>query len=752
MQQAITFSRLRRSLKRFRLAALLRIAYPYKPKKNSLIYWRAHILFTVLGTSLVLGVFAFAAAMTLVVSDGIFGLALVDIVVYGLAAYLFFSKRRRYEFRSIGTLTMGYITGLAVIFFLGPLSGGPIWLFAFAVLSGVLLGFRWALISLVLNFATLSVMNALVLSGLWEVRFPFFTSPQSMVSSLINFTVLMAVLALSVAALVHGLVFQSRKQKEAARHLKHERRQLIHAKEKLEAEIREKQVAQQMLSESEEKYRRLFELESDAIILSDNRSGEIIEANEAAVKLYGYGRNELLAMKLVDLSNEPEIMRQAIDDQPHEIPMQYQRTKGGHVFPVEMTLSHLPWEGRSANIAAIRDISFRVKAENERRHLERELFQARKMESLGTLAGGIAHDFNNILFMITGNAELLMEDIPKTDPGYVHLSAIKRAGMRAAGIVSQLLNYSRKTEISIRPLDAVHLIAEAVDFLRSTIPATIELKKKLPDHPIIIAADAAQLNQVMMNLCSNAAQAMEDNGGVLEISVEATELDESAVRRLPELAPGQYLRIMVGDTGPGMAEEVLARIFDPYFTLKEVGKGVGMGLTIVAGIVKNHNGAVAVDSQVGQGARFSLYFPIVEVIHEAAETAKGSAPEARGSLLFVDDEEVIVAMSQKGLERLGYTVTTRTNPVKALELFQADPEAFDLVVSDMTMPQMTGLVLAQKIKAVRSDIPIIICSGYSSPLDETAAGEMGIAAFVMKPIAIRDLALTISKVLDRPSV
>jgi nitrogen-specific signal transduction histidine kinase/ActR/RegA family two-component response regulator len=385
----------------------------------------------------------------------------------------------------------------------------------------------------------------------------------------------------------------------------------------------------------------------------------------------------------------------------------------------------------------------------EIKDIEAQLRQSRKMESIGTLAGGIAHDFNNLLYMISGNAELALEDIPKWNPVHTNLKEIKSASLRAAGIVKQLLNFSRKTDKGLKLIGAVTVIKESLKFLRSTIPTTIEIRKHLPDEDIIILADPVQVNQVLMNLCINASQAMEDTGGILEVNVEMTTHEAGEIKNFVDLAPGKYLKMTVSDTGSGIAIEMVNRIFDPYFTTKGMGKGSGMGLSIVHGIVKNHNGAISVDSKLGKGTIFSLLFPVVDEKPKIETETINETPRGHETILFVDDEKSITDMTQKMLKRLGYKVETSLNPLQALDLFQSKPDEFDLVITDMTMPQMTGAKLSKKLIEIRSDIPIIICTGHSSLIDEEKAIQFGIAGYVMKPVSMSTIAKAIRKVLDK---
>lgn len=385
----------------------------------------------------------------------------------------------------------------------------------------------------------------------------------------------------------------------------------------------------------------------------------------------------------------------------------------------------------------------------ERKEMEGQLRQSSKMESIGTLTGGVAHDFNNLLFMITGNTELALEDIPEWNPAHSNLKEIKSASLRAAGIVKQLLNFSRKTDQDLKPMGAVTIIKDALKFLRSTIPSTVELNLNLPDTDIPIIGDPIQINQIIMNLCTNASQAMQDTGGTIKIDVGTAILNKEAAEDYINLSAGNHIKITVIDSGPGIAPDVIDKIFDPYFTTKEFGKGSGMGLAVVHGIVKNHNGAIFVDSAPGEGATFNIFFPVIDKLPEPEIKVQEDVPQGTESILFVDDEESIINLMGLTLERLGYQVEVRLNPVEILELFKAKPDSFDLVITDMTMPQMTGAKLAEKLKEIRADIPVIICTGHSAIIDEEKANQLGIDGFVMKPVLMSKIARAIRDVLDK---
>lgn len=384
----------------------------------------------------------------------------------------------------------------------------------------------------------------------------------------------------------------------------------------------------------------------------------------------------------------------------------------------------------------------------EKLKLEERLQQAQKMESIGTLAGGIAHDFNNILHIMIGNTELALDVVPELSPAYDSLEDIKKAGFRASGIVKQLLSFSRKSGDELRPIDIVAVIREALDLLRATIPATIEMRRNLPATDETVIADPNQINQVIMNLCINASQAMDDWGGIIEVNAEKMALDDSCEKKILELPKGNYIKVTVSDTGMGIDPEIIDRIFDPYFTTRHVGQGSGMGLAVVHGIVKSHGGAITVASEVGKGSKFHLYFPLAE-----AKTGRGTSKAVeiqRGNetILFVDDEISIVNMMERNLSSLGYHLETKLNPREAVELFQSKSDRIDLVITDMTMPQMTGMQLSEALRQVRPDLPIILCTGHSDLIDEDKAERLGIAAFVMKPVAKQEMARIIRGVLD----
>jgi PAS domain S-box-containing protein len=379
--------------------------------------------------------------------------------------------------------------------------------------------------------------------------------------------------------------------------------------------------------------------------------------------------------------------------------------------------------------------------------LKAMLIQTQKMESIGNLAGGIAHDFNNILASILGFTELALYDAAKGTVLEDNLKEIFTAGIRAKELVQQILAFARQSDEEKRPIRVDRIIKEALKLIRSTIPATITIKQNIESKSLIMG-NSSQLHQLLMNLCTNAAKAMEASGGILDVGLTDVELSEQSTLPLLTLKPGHYLKITVSDTGCGIAPDIIHSIFEPYFTTKGVGDGTGMGLALAHGIVTSYEGKITVESQLGKGALFSVYLPKTKKDEDYQPYEEENLPSGDERILFVDDELPVAKMGSRILERLGYRVTIRTSSIEALELFRTKPDYFDLVVTDMTMPNMTGDELAMELIAFRPDIPVILCTGYSKKLTEEDTAKMGIKAFAYKPIVKSDMAKTVRKVLD----
>jgi PAS domain S-box-containing protein len=399
-------------------------------------------------------------------------------------------------------------------------------------------------------------------------------------------------------------------------------------------------------------------------------------------------------------------------------------------------------------VGAMLDITDRKRADEEKALRDRQLRQAQKMEAIGTLAGGIAHDFNNILSAIVGYTDITLHDLPADAPVAGYLKKVLQAGNRARDLVNQILAFSRATEQETRPVVVKHIAKEAMKLLQATLPSTIRIQSNIRSGAAIMA-DPTQIHQVIMNLCTNAAHAMQAQGGRLTVSLTKATSGEQDQGRPSELGPGAYLILAIGDTGTGIEPDMLERIFDPFFTTKKPGEGTGMGLAVVHGIIQDCGGSIQVHSVPGEGTSFQVWLPVIEVEDRTPPPVKTPLPLGHESILFVDDEPDLVDVGLQMLTMLGYRVTAINDSREALDRFQRSPHEFDLVITDMTMPRMTGDLLSQHLLAIRPDIPIIVCTGYSEKVDAESIRSMGLAGLAYKPLITRDLAELIRRALDQ---
>ena len=487
---------------------------------------------------------------------------------------------------------------------------------------------------------------------------------------------------------------------------------------------------------------------AESIIITD-RKGNIEYVNPAFEQTFGYAREEITGrnFKMFKSDKHKEAffreMWNVITEGRVWAGRVINRKKDGEICEFETTISPIrDTSGSIINFVSVnRDVTHELQ-------MERQLRQAQKMEAIGTLATGISHDFNNILTAIFGNVQLAKMDISEENPILSKLDNILSAANRAKDLVMQVLTFCRQSEHEKKPLQISLIVKESLNLLRASIPATIEIRQKIRSKPGIVLADPTQMHQVLMNLCANAAGAMREKGGMLEVVLENMDIDADCAIRLPDLKPGPYLRLSVCDTGHGMSPEVMDRIFEPFYTTKNPGEGTGMGLAVVHGIVRSHGGAVHVRSEPGKGTVFHVYLPRISA-PEKKEESEMTETLVKGHerILFVDDEQHLQEVFRDMLEHLGYEVVAETDSVRALELFRTEPDKFDIVITDQTMPNMTGEELAAELMRIRPDIPIILCTGYSERINEEKAKEMGIRKFLMKPFVISKIANAVREVL-----
>ena len=510
------------------------------------------------------------------------------------------------------------------------------------------------------------------------------------------------------------------------------------------------------LHNSENRFSELFNYIADPIYIS-NMHGLIIAANDQACKMLGYTNDEIVTCYVHDIdavSNKPEKVVKQLSDFNYDSLAKFEsvhQRKDGSRFPVEVHARHIIFGNQPAIMGVARDVSEIKRAENERIILEKQLSLSQKMESLGILAGGIAHDFNNILGAVLGYAEMALEDSPSDSFVARNLTQVIAAGNRAKELVKQILAFSRQSKSNLEPLQPSLLIKEALKLLRPSLPATITIEQDIDADSHRILADATQFHQIVMNLCTNAYHAMEEKGGTLSISLKNQTFSPLDFVNSNEVRFGNFVQLTIRDTGPGISPEIQDKIFEPYYTTKEVGKGSGMGLAIVHGIVKGYDGFLTCESEIGKGTIFTVTLPALGKQIEMTTLPKEISPAGTERILLVDDEQMLVEMGQAMLERLGYTVTIHTDSREALSTFSNRPNDFDLVITDQTMPIMTGMDIAQRMLLIRPDLPVILSTGYSSIIDKDKARACGIKGFASKPLTKNDLAVLVRNVLDGKS-
>ncbi|WP_028584228.1 ATP-binding response regulator [Desulfogranum mediterraneum] len=522
----------------------------------------------------------------------------------------------------------------------------------------------------------------------------------------------------------------------------------------------ELQEALEAMGKSEARYKSLFDDASDMIHII-GQDGVIIDANPIELQTLGYSREEYIGthfLEIVHPDNREKTaaaLRQVMSGKTVNNHEAILVAKDGSLVYVEVNAVPQVEQGRILSSRGImRDITERKREEEKRVKLEEQLRQTQRLEAIGTLAGGIAHDFNNLLSPILGYSEMVQQEQPQESRDWQRLQLVINAGYRAKDLVQQVLTFSRVGEYQRQPISVHHILKEALKLLRASIPATVKFSLDIKDVSSVVYADPTQIHQLIVNLCTNAAQAMQESGGILGISSTAVEVaqDDGQVAGLA-LTPGRYLRLEVSDTGYGMDRPTLERIFEPYFTTRKNGKGTGLGLAIVHGIVKSHGGHITVHSEPGEGTTFQVYLPRVcsEDIEAAAPGSekKKALPQGNERLLVVDDEKLVAELYKETLQELGYTVTAMSDSKKALAAYQSSPDDFDLVLTDQTMPDLTGAELAAEIVNIRPGTPVILCSGYSGKDSENRVKELGISSFLVKPVSSKVLATTIRKILDK---
>ncbi len=484
-------------------------------------------------------------------------------------------------------------------------------------------------------------------------------------------------------------------------------------------------------------------------VLIFNPEGKIFYANKAFEQNTGFTRREILGQDISSLNGRgkdaklSKAMKSAISSQGVWRGNVF-REKGTHNASIfDVTIS--PVKNKKGDIINYISVERNVSREIS---LKRELHQAQKMQALGTLAGGIAHDFNNVLMPIIINTELMLWDAEDGSEQHNYLKQCLDAANRGKELIHQIVTFSRREAKSYKPVEIVPIVKEALKLLRSSLPSTIHMDQELSSETGLVRSDPTQIHQILMNLCSNAADSMSPLGGELSIAVNPVTVTHDNADHYPDLKPGSYVELKIGDTGSGIEPELMDRIFDPFFTTKKTGEGTGMGLAVVDGIVESHNGEISVESKPNVGTNFSVYLPMLAMKSKTNKGSRNVLPGGGERILVVDDEQTVLTSLENILRKLNYEVVTTDNAKKALSMLESNPESFNCVLTDQTMPDLTGAELSKAILEIRPDLPIILCTGYSNLIDKKKAQELGIKGYLEKPVTPQKLAKTLRMVLD----
>ena len=721
---------------------------------HSVDYWRNRILDVIYRSVALLGGIAYIPSVYLSIVEKIWWLAVFNTVGYAWFVWAAFFRRISFSVRASLLLIYIYVLGVALLIKLGPFAAGSIWLFTFPVMTSLLFGLRPAVGALAVNTVTVICFGAALMADRLSIAFmPINMADKWWVISA-NFLLLDTVATLSIAVLLRGLKTALEKQQQTRRSLEEKHRELQAANENLKQEFAERRRAEEEIKRSHEILVTVLDSIDADVFVAEIETHEVLLMNRHMQERFGDDCTGKKCWEVIQNRSTPcETCNSAsiVDDAGQATGLYVWEgdnpVTGRRYLNFDRAINWI--DGRLVRLQIAMDITDLTRIQEEKLNLETQLRQAHKMEAIGTLAGGIAHDFNNILAAILGYSEIALEDYRDQTPIEGYLGEILKAAHRAKDLTQQILTFSRQAEIAPRPVRLSSIVREAVKLLRASIPATITIREEL-DSNATVMADPTQLHQVVMNLATNAAHAMEKNGGILTISLADIELDLNQETVNGPGDAGRFLQLTVADTGQGIEEALLERIFDPYFTTKRKGKGTGMGLSVVHGIVKNCGGDIRVESALGKGAVFRIDLPAQNIERRPPEQAvvNGTAVGNQERILVVDDEPQIARVIQLMLESLGYHVIAHTSSREALQSFEAAPRDFDMVITDMTMPELTGEDLARTMLQLSPNIPIIICTGFNENMNEERARHLGVRRLVYKPIVRNALAEIVRSVLD----
>ncbi|MGB5615430.1 MAG: response regulator [Desulfobacterales bacterium] len=732
------------------VSAFIQKLYPLNSsREDGLVYWRECILHALLGIVLVLGLVALVPALNLAIKEELWGLLVFDICMYVSIVVLAIFRNWSYELRAAGVLIVALAIGIWVTVNVGPLSGGPAWLFTVAVFSGLLLGPKAALIAIFLNGFSLGVIGWLAFNGYLPDGQPFFSSTARAVAAAINFLALNAVAAISVSLLVHGLQATAEKEKASKEIIRKEQARLIEAREDLKNEVEVRKQAEEALRVERDTLDRITRSVGAGLAVI-SRDYRVVWANDILRKMFGDIEGQP-CQKAFNKADEvcPGCGAREVFDNRKEESLHEQTGRDLHGNVVYSQIIATPIRDAKGNVTAALElvipITERKRAEEERRRLEGQLEQARKMEAVATLAGGIAHQFNNLLSAVSGNIELMKLDDHDRHKYDRYFAPIENSIQRMAKLTGQLLAYARGGKYRVSHMSMIEFVQETLPLVEHTLKPTITVETDLPEKVSRVTIDVTQMQTVLSGILSNASEAIETAGHVL-ISCQDEHITAEQSKMTPGLIPGDYVVLSVTDDGKGMDEKTRQRIFEPFFSTKFQGRGLGMAS--VYGIIKNHEGWISVDSKPLRGTTIKIFLPAIKGEAPAIKPVKARNMENSGTILVIEDEEMVMDVTCAMLQNLGFRVLAARSGEEALRIADSHDGQIDLALLDIILPDMGGKDIYPRLLSSRPNLRVIVCSGYTlnGPAQEIL--KQGAQGFIQKPYTMAALSEKLSAIIN----
>lgn len=708
-----------------------RLLPSYAWKSDPFIFWQERILLVICGITAVFGIIALIPSLWLSIKDGFIGIAVLDLFSYAAVVAVLIFRNLSLRLRCGVVVTVVYILGAGLLFVLGPVGAGYIWLLMAAILISIFYDIKAVYITLLLNFFIFMTITVCLYLNILKWPMVMDNYLEKWMVMTVNFLLVNAFVTITT-----GMMLRSLKS-----HFRNEHEMRI------------------KLEESEARLHAVFDSVDSIPIQGCDKNQRVIYWNRASERVYGYSAEEVSGRPLADLIIPDDIRQQAIDsisqwlNKGVRIPPGEQILKDKHNNPVYVYSDYVLITNRTGEKEMFfidLDLSDLKRLQREKEYIEEQYRQAQKMESVGRLAGGVAHDFNNKLSVIIGYTELCLDHLDPEHPVYKPLQEIQEAGLRSADLTRQLLGFARKQEVSPRILDLNEVISGTLKMLQRLMGENIDITWQPGTEIWQVKLDASQLDQVLANLCANARDAIADQGRVI-IQTRNVTLDEIYCFRHPDTAAGDFVLLEFSDNGNGMSEETLQNIFEPFFTTKDLGKGTGLGLAMIYGVVKQNKGIIDVKSEPGQGTTFKIYLPrytAETTLPEDPPAALDSFPRGSEKILLVEDDIALLKVAQKSLEKLGYTVKPVTTPAEVIQIVKDRSYEFDLLMTDVIMPEMNGRELTKEIAALLPIVRIVYMSGYSANvISHHGVLDEGIH-FIQKPFSLQKLATTVRKALD----